>query len=226
MLCLPRRCCAWAGLQSPCLRAPCLGPGTSAVSQGVSSRWRAGPAPRAHMAPSWSTPTPTTPAAGAEAAMEVPASRRAPVQCAGRCGVPVPSRPALREPRLPALLGAAALPPGRQPGPPPEATSCVPCPPGSYSDSTSALPCREHTRCEDREMSTFINGTQEADAICKHQNNPMVLIGSCFFGVLVIVLTFLALFLYKRRDRCSCPIKREPNQGTADYEHPATEGRT
>ncbi|XP_075928988.1 tumor necrosis factor receptor superfamily member 3-like isoform X2 [Petromyzon marinus] len=120
-----------------------------------------------------------------------PCSAPADAEC--RC------RPGLHcvSPDCPLCSGQPLCPPGRQPGPPPEATSCVPCPPGSYSDSTSALPCREHTRCEDREMSTFINGTQEADAICKHQNNPMVLIGSCFFGVLVIVLTFLALFLYK-----------------------------
>nr|XP_032824275.1 tumor necrosis factor receptor superfamily member 3-like [Petromyzon marinus] len=146
---------------------------------------------------------------GAGAGFEEGRPCSAPADAECRC------RPGLHcvSPDCPLCSGQPLCPPGRQPGPPPEATSCVPCPPGSYSDSTSALPCREHTRCEDREMSTFINGTQEADAICKHQNNPMVLIGSCFFGVLVIVLTFLALFLYKRRDRCSCPIRGNQTKG-------------
>ncbi|XP_078729581.1 tumor necrosis factor receptor superfamily member 3-like isoform X1 [Lampetra fluviatilis] len=132
--------------------------------------------------------------------------------CSAQADAECHCRPGLHcvTPDCPLCQGQPLCPPGQQPGPPPEPSSCMPCSPGFYSDSTSAtLPCREHTRCEDLGMSTVINGTQEVDAICHKQNYPMVLIASVGVGVIVIVIVviFITLFLYKRRHRWSCPIR-------------------
>ncbi|XP_078467630.1 uncharacterized protein LOC144730765 isoform X3 [Lampetra planeri] len=67
----------------------------------------------------------------------------------------------------------------------------MPCPPGSYSDSTSAtLPCREHTRCEDSGLRTIANGTETTDTKCEDR-------GAAYFafGSISVVMVSLAVLV-------------------------------
>ncbi|XP_075928989.1 uncharacterized protein LOC142930473 [Petromyzon marinus] len=114
---------------------------------------------------------------------ERPCSALANAEC--RC------RPGLHcvSPDCPLCSGQPLCPPGQQPGPPPEATSCIPCPPGSYSDSTSAtLPCREHTRCEDSGLRTITNGTETTDTKCEDQGVAYLTYGSILMMVAPLVV--------------------------------------